>query len=168
MRFMPHVRERAGRGLLFGCMALGAADDHRHVGLAQRLGAGRRRRHPAASLGRRAGLYPRPRPRAQQRAGRARPVARHPDGLGALRQFGRIRAHRLAHRHRRLRHRGAAADADVGAAHASRPAGHRLRRQRESAVRGRRQARRQDARAGVRPRPDQRLAATPSARRRWR
>src|SRR6185312_3710862 len=25
MRFMPHVRERAGRGLLFGCMALGAA-----------------------------------------------------------------------------------------------------------------------------------------------
>lgn len=24
MRFMPHVRERAGRGLLFGCMALGA------------------------------------------------------------------------------------------------------------------------------------------------
>ena len=124
MRFMPHVRERAGRGLLFGCMALGALmiiAMSAWLNASALAGAAAIQQHLAIAVQ----AYTRDLDRAQQqRDRRARPAARHPDGLGALRQFGRIRAHRLAHRHRRLRHRGAAADADVGAAHASRPAGH--------------------------------------------
>ncbi len=68
MRFLPHVRDRQSRGLLFGCMGARLADDHRHVGLAQRLGAGRRRRDPAASRRLGAELTPRDLDRAHNNA----------------------------------------------------------------------------------------------------
>ena len=155
MRFLPHVQDRRSRGLLFACMGARLADDHRHVGLAQRLGAGRRRRDPAAPRGLGAELHRRSRPRAQQCARGAEPAARHPDGVDALLQAGRIRARRPAHRHVRLRHRRAASDADVEPARQSRPGSRRLGRQGEGAVRAGRQASREDARARLRSRPDQ-------------
>ena len=87
MRFLPHVRDATSRGAAVRLHAARLADDHRDVGLAQRLGAGRRRRDPAASRGHGAELHPRPRPRAQQRAGGAKPL---PDIQMAATRFSKL------------------------------------------------------------------------------
>ena len=122
--------------------------------MAERLGAGRRRRDPAASRHHRAELHPRSRHRQHQRHRGPGPVAGYPAGVIALRKTGRRRARRLADRHRRLRHRGAASDPDVRAARQSRPGSPGLRQARLGAVRAGRQASREDARTDQRSRTD--------------
>ena len=87
MRFMPHVRERQEPRAAVRLHGARLGDDHRDVGLAECLGARRRRRDPAASRDLGAGLYPRPRPRASQRARGAEPL---PDIQMAATRFAKL------------------------------------------------------------------------------
>ena len=148
--------------------AAGIADDRGDVVMAQRLGAGGRRRDPAASRHHGTELHPGSRYRQHQRHRGSGPAAGYPAGFVALRQAGRCRARRLADRHRRLRHRGAASDADVGATRQSRPGSPGLGQARLGSVRAGRQEPRQDAGTNFRPRADLRRAATPLPPNRWR
>ena len=114
MRLMPHVRHGAQRRALCRRDDARLGDDRRHVGVAERGGARRLGGDRAASVARRRGLCRYARQGACERARRAVAPSRHPARLRALRAARRRRAHvGRADRHDRLRHGGAAPDADV-------------------------------------------------------
>lgn len=166
--FMPHVRDHAVRGLLFGCMLLGSLmiiAMSAWLNASALAGSAAVEQHLAITLQ----GYTRDLDRAHNNALVAQGLS--PDiqmALHALQQARRIRARRLAHRHVWLRHGGPAPDPDVVAARWPRPAGDRFEHAREVLVRARRQASCDHAGAGVRPRADQTAAATPSPARPWR
>ena len=105
MRFMPHVRDQVGRGLLFGCMALGSLmiiAMSAWLNASALAGAAAIQQHLSGAG---AGLHPRSRPRSFQCARCAGPGARHPDGVDTIRAAGRVRARRVADRHGAARER---------------------------------------------------------------
>jgi len=128
-------------------------DDHRDARLAQRQRAGRRGRARAAPCEHVAELQPRPRPGAPLRAFGAGPPSRHPDGVGAFQPARRWREDRHANRDLRFRHGRAAPDPNVEPARRAVADRRPVERSGEGAVRARRKAPGQDARAGLEPRP---------------
>ena len=170
MRFLPHVRDAKSRGLLFGCMAARLADDHRHVGLAECFGARRRRRDPAAS--RRSPCRPIPATstrRISQRARGAEPAC--PTSRWRRRASpswpNPSAAARSPARRARARWCSCSTQMSTQLGKLSQEVTQSAE-QVEDAVRAGRQASGEDARARLRPRPDQCRAATPSAAKPWR
>ena len=148
MRFMPHVRERAGRGLLFGCMALGAVmiiAMSAWLNASALAGAAAIQQHLSVAVQ----AYTRDLDRAHNNALAAQ-------GLLPDIQMASARFANLPNSERTGSLTGTAGSGTVVQLLTQMSAqltrfGQQVtdRRQRESAVRGRRQARRQDARAGV-------------------
>ncbi len=140
-----------GPGRHAGRDGSGCGHDHRHVELAQCGGAGRFRRARTASRGNGGGLYRRPRPGASERACGPEPAARHPARIRTLRSACRLGAAiGSAHRHDRVRKRGAASVADVGADEGSGEWHKRLPRTCDGAFQSGTEAARNDADAGLR------------------
>ncbi len=168
MQFMPHVVSRTGRTLMFGCMLLGSlmiVAMSSWLNASALAGAAAIQQHLAITVQN----YTRDLDTANTNAIAAQGLLPgHSARVVALCQAGRRRARGIADRHVRLRHRGAAFDADVGTARQSRAGGAGLRQARLRAVRAGRQEPRQDARTDFRPRADLNAAAMRSQPSRWR
>ena len=154
MQFMPHVVDRTGRALMFGCMLLGSlmiVAMSSWLNASALAGAAAIQQHLAITVQN----YTRDLDTANSNAIAAQGlVAGYPARLIAVFQTGRRRARRLAHGHRGLRHRRAASDANVRATRQPRSGGSGVRQARLGVVRAGRQASGEDARADFRPRAD--------------
>lgn len=115
MRFMPHVRDQVGRGLLFGCMALGSVmiiAMSAWLNASALAGAAAIQQHLAGVVQ----AYTRDLDRAHSNALAAQSLV--PDIQMASTRFARLAEseRRIADRHGRIGNRGAAAHPDVDSA----------------------------------------------------